>query len=118
MSNRSDTRAGRWAGAWPALAVLGLLGALAAPPAHAGRVDVDRQAAAPRPAAEAPPAGYQLRCWQYGQLLFEQRNVELDGETLDGLKLRGTDRKRRPVILTDTGNATCLIRSDVAPGRR
>lgn len=118
MCNRSDTRAGRRAVAWQALAALGLLGVLLAPPARAGRVEVDRQALPPRPAAEAPAAGYQLRCWQYGQLLFEQRNVELDDGTLDGLKLRGTDRKRRPVILTDTGNATCLIRSDVAPKRR
>lgn len=118
MCNRSDPRAARRAVAWHALAALGLLGVLVALPARAGRVEVDRQATPPRPAAEAPPAGYQLRCWQYGQLLFEQRNVELDGETLDGLKLRGTDRKRRPVIVTDTGNATCLIRSDAAPRRR
>jgi hypothetical protein len=112
--NEAQARAGRRVATLRALAVLGVL---VAPLGWAGRVDIDRQAV-PRPAAEAPPAGYQLRCWQYGQLLFEQRNVELDDGTLDGLKLRGLDRRRRPVILTDTGNATCLIRSDVAPGRR
>jgi hypothetical protein len=114
MCNRNEARAGRRAVTLRALVALGVL---VTPLAWAGRVDIDRQAV-PRPAAEAPPAGYQLRCWQYGQLLFEQRNVELDDATLGGLQLRGLDRRRRPVLLTDTGNATCLIRSDVAPGRR
>jgi hypothetical protein len=116
MSNRNEAqaRAGCRAATLRGLAVLAVL---VAPLAWAGRVDIDRQAAVPRPVAEAP-AGYQLRCWQYGQLLFEQRNLDFDDATLTGLQLRGLDRRRRSVILTDTGNATCLIRSDVAPGRR
>lgn len=94
--------------------------------AVAGKVDgkVDGQAV-PAPPAEpatvtAAPGRYQVRCWQYGRLLFEQRDVELSGEQVAGLKLRGTDRQRQPMLLTDTGNATCLIKSTgaVAPAKR
>ena len=69
--------------------------------------------------AATSPAGkplYQVRCWQHGRLLFEQRDVELSADTVAGLKLRATDQYSHPVMLTDTGNSTCLIRSQ-AGGR-
>jgi hypothetical protein len=82
-------------------------------PAEAGRVDVPPLAARPpeRAAAAADDDGtYQLRCWQYGRLLFEERALQLATDSVEGLKLSGTDRRRQPVMVTDTGNATCLIR--------
>jgi len=75
-----------------------------------------RSSTTSRPAAVPSTPLYQVRCWQYGRLLFEARDVELSGDVA-GLKLRGTDRNRQPVIVTDTGNATCLIRSVPATRR-
>jgi len=66
------------------------------------------------PPARTIPSGetmYLVRCWQYGRLLFEERDLQLPADVSAGLKLRGTDRNRQAVYLTDTGNATCLIRS-------
>lgn len=68
-----------------------------------------------------PPADtkglYLLRCWQYGRLLFEERDVQLPADISAGLKLRGTDRNKQALYVTDTGNATCLIRH-VPPASR
>ena len=57
---------------------------------------------------------YQVRCWQYGRLLFEERDLLLPPDVSAGLKLRATDRNRQAVYVTDTGNATCLIRGTPA----
>jgi hypothetical protein len=73
--------------------------------------------------SEAPPAEqpaavasglYQVRCWQYGRLLFEERDVQLPIDVAAGVKLRGSDRNKLPVYVADTGNATCLIRGGTA----
>jgi hypothetical protein len=66
----------------------------------------------PAPPAEraTPSKLYHVRCWQYGRLLFEERDVELSADAVGGLKLHGLDRNRRPLMVSDTGNATCLIR--------
>jgi hypothetical protein len=76
----------------------------------AGTVVAEAPPVADRPAA-ATPGLYQVRCWQHGRLLFEERDIELSGDVVSGLKLRGTDRNRQPLMVLDTGNATCLIRS-------
>lgn len=76
-------------------------------------------AGAARIVTDAPPppvprttleSGYQVRCWQYGRLLFEERAIQLGAEAPGGVKLQGTDARRQPLMVTDTGNATCLIR--------
>jgi hypothetical protein len=69
------------------------------------------EGAAPPPERPVPSASglYQVRCWQYGQLLFEERDVQLTSDMAASLKLR--DRNRQLVVVTDTGNATCLIRA-------
>lgn len=78
-------------------------------------------AGGPAPIAERPasaPTGlFQVRCWQYGRLLFEERDVALPADIASGLKLRGTDRRQQPVYVADTGNATCLIRGGSTPRR-
>lgn len=68
---------------------------------------------APAPASDAARTGpYQIRCWQLGRLLFEENHVALPADLArQGVKLSATDRHGRPIYLTDTANATCLIRS-------
>jgi hypothetical protein len=78
---------------------------------HAGTVVDEKPMLAARPAPTPTPGVYQVRCWQYGRLLFEERDIELSGDVVSGLQLRGTDRNRQPLMVSDTGNATCLIRS-------
>jgi hypothetical protein len=70
------------------------------------------EGAAPPPERTAPGASglYQVRCWQYGRLLFEERDVQLPSDIAAGVKVHGSDRNRQPVYVADTGNATCLIR--------
>jgi len=83
----------------------------------AGTVVAERPVA-DRPAAVATPGLFQVRCWQHGRLLFEERDIELSGDVVSGLKLRGTDRYRQPLMVSDTGNATCLIRSNPPAARK
>jgi len=78
--------------------------------------------AARRGDAKGPARGYQLRCWQYGRLVFEENGVRLDPN--DGARdasaaggrqrLRVRDREGQPIIVTETANATCLLRAERA----
>ena len=77
----------------------------------AGTVAVQPPPLPERPPSDAPSGLYQVRCWQYGRLLFEERDVALHPDVVEGLKIQGTDRRRQPLMVSDTGNATCLIRS-------
>jgi hypothetical protein len=92
-----------------------LSGLLLLPAAEAGTLLAERVPGAARSERSERSAAastlYQLRCWQHGRLLFEEQDVRLDDEVVGGLKLRGSDRQRHPLLLTDTGNATCLLRS-------
>lgn len=64
------------------------------------------------PSAAAPnqkaPGTYQLRCWQYGQLLFEEGPVTLGAEARRGAKLVAIDRHGAALIVTHAGGTTCL----------
>jgi hypothetical protein len=102
-----------------AVVAAGLLAMLALPWCYAGYgLPEERQStidAAGR--AATPPAGTKglyLRCWQYGRLVVEERDLQPAVDISAGLKLRGTDRNKQPMYLIDTGNATCLLRN-VAP---
>ena len=89
------------------------------PPAWCGVASIDSPAPdTARPATADRPAGtYQIRCWQLGRLLFEENHVALPAELArQGLKLSATDRHGKPIYLTDTANATCLIRSSTSGG--
>jgi hypothetical protein len=110
MFNRSDL-------ALAAVLAATVAGVLLLPDgALAGKVDAPPSAVPPPERQAATDDGtYQLRCWQYGRLLFEERALQLSTDTVEGLKLSGTDRRRQPVMVTDTGNATCLIRKAGAP---
>ncbi|OUL98120.1 hypothetical protein [Variovorax sp. JS1663] len=73
----------------------------------------DRVAA--RAPAQKGPGTYQLRCWQYGRLLFDEGPVTLGPETRQGAKLVAFDRNGGTLIVTDTGWTTCLARPSAAP---
>lgn len=63
-------------------------------------------------AMKAP--SYQIRCWQFGRLLFEENQVALPTEKAQyGVRIAGTDRKGQPLLVAETKNATCLIRAAV-----
>jgi hypothetical protein len=60
-------------------------------------------------AAAASSGSYQLRCWQYGQLMFEENYLAIPADSA-AYALRMTDRNRAPVYLVQSGGATCLIK--------
>lgn len=71
----------------------------------------------PSPSAEPiqrASATYQLRCWQYGRLLFDEGPVTLGPEARQGAKLVAIDRNGAPLIVTDAGGTTCLARPSAA----
>jgi hypothetical protein len=107
----------RWIGAaLVALAVPAALAGIAASAAPGTIADADADAAAAAAAPRPAPAGggYQIRCWQYGRLLFEENRVTLPADAARyGIKMAGTDRRNKPIYVADTRNATCLIRSAV-----
>lgn len=69
----------------------------------------------PAPAAAQRGSGtYQLRCWQYGRLLFDEGPVTLGAEARQGAKLVAMDRHGGALIVTDAGGTTCLARPSAA----
>jgi hypothetical protein len=87
-------------------------GALAGITSQAG----DRTAPAQARSAPTKSAGaYQLRCWQYGQLLFDEGPVTLSSEARSNARLVATDRNGAALIVTDAGGTTCLARPAAAP---
>src|SRR5437867_3179542 len=102
------SRAWRWR-------VLGVIVALAYPvtvfcglnalAAKSSKPDARSQESGAKVAANT---GHQIRCWQYGRLIFEENYLIAPSEsTAYLLNLRGTDPNRAPVYLVDTKNATC-----------
>ena len=97
-----------------------LLGALAllVPLLAVGAVTVGAPGPA-RPAATEPPAPapglYQIRCWQHGRLLSEDRIRLPDDGAAYGIRLSGTDRNGKPMYVAETRNATCLVRQAPPP---
>ena len=67
-----------------------------------------------RPAATEPtppaPGLYQIRCWQHGRLLFEDRITLPADAAAYGIRVSGVDRNGRPMYVAETRNATCLVR--------
>ena len=108
MSRPSD--AGRMLAALtllvPVLALSGVnIGtpAPAAVPARPARVE----------AAATASGIYQIRCWQHGLLLFEDRITLPADAAAYSIRMSGTDRNGKPMYVTETRNATCLVR--IAP---
>ena len=93
---------------------------LAMPVVASTRVAATETREAPRSGAyqQAPeaPYNYQMRCWQHGRLVLERDLLELPVDDRHPMRESGSDRHGHPVYVTETGNATCLIRSVVDPG--
>jgi hypothetical protein len=71
---------------------------------------------APQPPARKVAGTYQLRCWQYGRLLFDEGPVTLGAEARQGAKMVGTDRNGGALFVTaDLGGTTCLARPSPPP---
>lgn len=64
---------------------------------------------------ERAPRTYQLRCWQYGRLLFDEGPVTLGGDARQTARLVAIDRNGVPLIVTDSGHTTCLARPSAPP---
>ena len=66
----------------------------------------------PAPEKSSGAPNYQIRCWQYGRLLFEENHVGLSPDwTRYTLKIQGKDRDTNGLFVAETNNATCLIRA-------
>ena len=72
-----------------------------------------------RPAGAEPPRPvpglYQIRCWQHGRLLFEDRITLPDDAAAYSIRLSGNDRSGKPMYVAETRTATCLIRQAPPP---
>jgi hypothetical protein len=104
MSNRNKLLA--------AALVAAIAGALTLPLWSSAGTLITERPPLPPLRAKADKPGFVLRCYQYGRLLFEERGLDLAGDAIAGLKLRATGPSGRPVMVTDTGTSTCLIRMD------
>lgn len=100
-------------GAAPAVATA----AAAAPSAPGrGRIEADDDDTA-SPASGVPGAapaprsggGYRMRCWQYGQLLFDEGPVVLPAEARRNARLSATDKRGNLVLVSDVGGGTTCL---------
>jgi hypothetical protein len=83
---------------------------LVPPLARAGVVEDKPAAGADK--ADKPAQGYLLRCWQEGKLIVEEHLAALPASVdLSAAKLKALDTDRQAVYVTETKNATCLIRA-------
>ena len=110
--------------------MLGLWGSALPWAAQSGVVETDPKGASglldkgkevtPKPKSDTiSSTGYQLRCWQYGKLIFEEDNLSPPPDTQVAYKLtlREREAKHSPVHLVETLNATCLVQPSHAPKR-
>lgn len=103
-----------WRRAGAALMAAG--GLLASTMANAGLVEEKNTAAAD---ARKTTSGYLLRCWQEGKLIVEEQLASLPPTVdLTAAKLRALDTDNQAVYVTETKNATCLIRARFAQRTR
>jgi len=111
-------RGRRLAGVGTLAALVAIGGAVLQLPVGA-KPTIDDRAPAPQGRSSTPspkgPGTYQLRCWQYGRLLFDEGPVTLGPETRQGARLVATDRNGALLIVTDAGEATCMARPSAPP---
>ncbi|MDR6536596.1 hypothetical protein [Variovorax soli] len=130
MSKPNESRPGRAKqlgirlAAVSGVALVAAIGALQLPlgaSAGVAAAGTDDRVVSQLPPTPAPPVAaaassqratgtYQLRCWQYGRLLFDEGPVTLGPEARQGAKLVATDRHGGTVIVTEAGWTTCQAR--------
>ena len=75
---------------------------------------VEDKAATSAEKADKLGRGYLLRCWQEGKLIVEEYLGALPASVdLTAAKLKALDTDNQAVYVTETKNATCLIRARV-----
>jgi hypothetical protein len=113
-SAKSPTRLCRAAAALASTLFAGLM--LAGPASAAdvaapatGEIDINAAAeAGPKP---PPPPSYLLRCWQYGRLIFEELDLPMQaGLEAATPKMKLLDASGLPLFVSETKNATCILR--------
>ena len=120
--HRGDKQRGRRLAALTGLALVAAIGVMTQLPlgAAAGLASgagdgnpspVPSSAAA---ANQKAPGTYQLRCWQYGRLLFDEGPVTLSPEARQSARLVAIDRHGAALIVTAAGQTTCLARPSAA----
>lgn len=79
----------------------------------AGRAGLVEDKNAPSDETQAQHStGYLLRCWQEGKLIVEEYLVALPPTVdLSAAKLKALDSDKHAVYVTETKNATCLLRA-------
>jgi len=73
---------------------------------------VEDKATATAEKSDKPARGYVLRCWQEGRLIVEENLIALPSSVdLTAAKLKALDADSHAVYVTETKNATCVIRA-------
>ena len=90
---------------------------LALLPVTAQAADGHRGAAATKGASAGNAATYELRCWQEGRLILQERLLKMPKAGSGPGNLRLQDRHGRPVRVHETRNAICMTKT-VAPRSR
>lgn len=80
------------------------------------RDDADPPAARSTSAKESGgPHRYQLRCWQYGRLLFDEGPVTLPADARKAARVVAYDRQGAPLIVSEAGGSTTCLARPAAP---
>lgn len=58
----------------------------------------------------AAPSGYQLRCWQEGRLVIDERGVHVSRELAGDAEPALRDQSSPQVVLLARGSAVCLLK--------
>lgn len=73
--------------------------------------------AVPGATGSAKALGYRLRCWQYGQLLFEEEVLDTPAGAVR-YRMRLNDAERSAIYLLEVNNSLCSVRSNQGPPRK
>jgi hypothetical protein len=109
MCKRSESHLGRWLGAVAAVSLATINPSAATVTSPTPAAD-DAGAARER-------AGYHLRCWQEGRLLFEDSPVTLPASPA-AMRVVAHDRSGRPIYLLELAHAMCQLRHRDDRGER
>jgi hypothetical protein len=65
--------------------------------------------------ADPPEPRYQVRCWQYGRLLFDLRGVEAPSKAAGGTLAMAAKTAGGRMQVPDVGQSTCLVEPELVP---
>ena len=111
FNNKSICRTNMPADRLIAILLLALL------PVTAQAADSHRGAAPAKGSSTGSAVTYELRCWQEGRLILQERVLKMPKTGSSQSNLRLQDRHGRPIRVHETRNAICLTKT-VAPRSR